>query len=58
MGMFCRFNVLFYCFKCMMEVFNFNGVFCVYYLINDLFLYFFCIYKFKKNYLNYSFLLY
>lgn len=34
--------------KCMMEVFNFNGVFCVYYLINDLFLYFFCIYKLEK----------
>lgn len=52
--MFCRFNALFYCFKCMTEALNSNGVFCVHHLINDLLLYFLCLYKFKKNHLNYS----
>lgn len=38
----------------MTEALNSNGVFCVHHLINDLLLYFLCLYKFKKNHLNYS----
>lgn len=38
----------------MTEALNSNGVFCVHHLINDLLLYFLCIYKLKKNHLNYS----
>lgn len=38
----------------MTEALNSNGVFCVHHLINDLLLYFLCLYKLKKNHLNYS----